>query len=90
MKRLLNYFFDEVSEGYETRRYQALAYRCIRRRKSVMVLWPFHYAVRLVAWLGWKWEDYRHQDSWVDRSNRLAYERGREDALRSVGHGRNR
>lgn len=74
-ERFVSFFYDEVPPECITRKWHALAYHDYMRRRSVMVIWPFHYVLMFAFWISCAWDEYRHRPSWIDRRIREAIEK---------------
>ena len=66
-KRIIGLFYERCPNYCLTRRWMASAYFDYCTNQSLMVLWPFHYVVMFVHWIGYRWDRHRHKRSWIDR-----------------------
>lgn len=82
MNRFKSLVHDRVPEGVMTKRWHAVAYRDHRTMQTVTVIWPFHWVVLFVWWLGFKWDKHRHRRSWIDKIVDAARESDRNSDVR--------
>jgi hypothetical protein len=64
--KFIRFFYEQVPPGVMTQRHHARAYADHMRMCTVMVIWPLHWIVQLVHWIGYCWDRHRHRPSWID------------------------
>jgi hypothetical protein len=65
-----SWFYEWVADGVSTRKHHALAVSSPMRLQHLMVVWPFHYLVRWLFWIDYRWNAYRTRPTFIEREIR--------------------